>query len=74
MTYYGQVLQDRAGPPAEAHQHLPGALGAAEVQTATAIQESPEMVGQADRKAATHVRPLGLDARPLIRLRMRRAE
>ena len=52
-----QVLQDRARPPATAHQHLPDALGTKEIQTATPIQESPEMVARADRKAATHVRP-----------------
>ena len=69
-----QVLQDRAEPPAAAHQHLPGALGTAEVQAATAIQEGPEMVEGPDRKAATPVRPLGLDDRVLIRLWMRRAE
>ena len=39
-----QVLQDRAGQPAAAHQQLPDALGTAEVQTATPVQESPEMV------------------------------
>jgi hypothetical protein len=59
---------------AEAHQHLPGALGAADLQTAAAIQASPQMVDRADRKAAAHVRPLGLDARTPTRLWMRRAE
>ena len=32
-----QVLQDRARTPAAAHQLLPGALGATEVQTAPVI-------------------------------------
>ena len=41
MTYYGQVLQDRAGQPATAHQQLPDALGATEVQTATPLSEKP---------------------------------
>jgi hypothetical protein len=36
-----QVLQDRAERPATKHQHLPGALGTAEVQTAQVIQEGP---------------------------------
>ena len=58
-----QVLQDRAEQPAAAHQHLPGALGATEVQTAQDIQEGPDVVGRADRKAAAHVRPLGRDDR-----------
>jgi hypothetical protein len=39
-----QVLQDRAERPAPAHQHLPGALGEAEVQTAQDIHEGPQMV------------------------------
>ena len=69
-----QVLQDRAGSPAAAHQHLPDALGTAEVQTATPVQEGPEMVEGPDRKAATPFRPLGLGERDRIRLRMRRAE
>jgi len=54
--------------------YLPDALGAPEVQAAAAIQESPEMVARADRTAAAHVRPLGLDERILTRSGMRRAE
>ena len=45
MTYYGRYYRTALDGLLQAHQHLPGALGAAEVQTATAIQESPEMVG-----------------------------
>jgi RNA-directed DNA polymerase len=74
MTYYGKFYRTGLNTPAAAHQHLPDALGAAEVQAAAAIQESQGMVAQADREAATHVRPLGLDARILTRLWMRRAE
>ncbi len=58
-----RILQDRAEQPAAAHQHLPGALGTTEVQAAQDIQEGPAMVGRADRKAAAHVRPPGLDDR-----------
>jgi hypothetical protein len=69
-----QALQDRAEPPTQAHQRLPGALGAAKVQAAAAIQESPEMVDKTDPKAATTVHPLAMDARTPARLWMRRAE
>ena len=58
-----QVLPDRAERPAAAHQRLPGALGTTEVQAAADIQESPQVVGGTARKAARHVRPLGLDGR-----------
>ena len=42
-----QVLPDRAGWPPAAHQHLPGALGAAEVQAAQVIQEGQTVVERA---------------------------
>jgi hypothetical protein len=37
-------------------------------------QKGQEMVAGADRTAATPVRPLGLDERYRLRIRMRRAE
>ena len=58
-----QVPQDRAEQPATAHQHLPGVLGTKEVQTAQVIQEGPQVVGRADRKAATPIHSLDLDDR-----------
>ena len=58
-----QVLPDRAERPAPAHQFLPGALGEAEVQAARDIQEGPQVVGRADREAATPVRALEMDDR-----------
>ncbi len=53
-----QVLQDRAEPPAGAHQLLPGAPGEAEVQTAQVIQEGAQVVEGPDRKAASPARAL----------------
>lgn len=44
------------------------------VQAATAMQESPHVAEQADRKAATDARPPGLDDRTLSRQCIRRAE
>jgi len=41
-----QVLQDRAERPAPAHQHLPGALGEAEVQAAQDIQQGSASGGK----------------------------
>jgi Transposase len=69
-----QVLHNRARPPATAHQHLPDALSATEVQAATPVQEGPDTVEVPDRKAATPIRPLGLAERVLTRLWIRRAE
>jgi hypothetical protein len=62
-----QVLQDRAERPAAAHQHLPGALGATEVQAAQVIQEGQALVARAAATTASPVRPLGLDDRVLTR-------
>jgi hypothetical protein len=60
--------------PNDLETAVPDALGAKEVQAAAALQESPQMVARADRAAATHVHPLGLDERILTRSGMRRAE
>ena len=53
--------------------YLVPALGAAEVAKRLLGHSGKALrwCGQADRKAATHVAHSGLDARPLIRLRMR---
>jgi len=53
-----EVLPDRARRPATAHQHLPGALGPAEVQTAPVVQESQALVEQPPAQAAQPVRTL----------------
>ena len=50
-------------PPA--HQHLPGALGEAEVQVAQVIQTGQALVARPAAQAACHVRSLGLDDRIL---------
>ena len=44
MAYYGRFYRTALKQPAPAHQHLPGALGQAEVQAAQDIQESAQVV------------------------------
>src|SRR6266545_5246929 len=60
-----EVLPDRTRRPPATHQHLPGALGPAEVQTAAVVQEGQTMVARALAQAIPTLRPLGLDDRVL---------
>src|SRR6266571_6595972 len=60
-----EVLPNRTRRPAATHQHLPGALGPAEIQTAAVVQEGQTMVARALAQATPTLRPLGLDDRVL---------
>ena len=44
MTYYGKFYRTALDGLPAAHQRLPGALGAAEVQAAAVVQEGPTVV------------------------------
>lgn len=56
-----------------AHQHLPGVLGAEEVQTVEGVQTRLALVERDVAKTTRDVRPLGVDAQILNRLDERRA-
>ena len=67
-----QVLSDRDVRSPTAHQHLPGALGSAEIQTVEGVQACETLVERAHEARPADVRTLGLDARVLTG-QMRRA-
>ena len=73
MTYYGRFYRTELHGLLKRIKHLPGALGAAEVQAAKGIQASQTLVARAAAKTASPVHPLGLDDRILTDW-MRRAE
>ena len=63
MTYYGRFYRTELDGLLKRINTYLVRWGTREVQAAQDIQESPQVVGRADRKAAATVRPLGMDDR-----------
>ena len=59
MNYYGRFYRSELNRPAPAHQHLPGAVGATEVQAAQVIQEGQALVARADCNDSQPCSPTG---------------
>ena len=62
MGYYGMFYRSETVRPSPPHKHLPDAVGATQVQTATCMQTFQTLVGQAPQASAQPVRPLEMDA------------